>query len=668
MSDSILFYTPVDKKVQDKLNTRKNYYKSEDRSSGAHAWLFQKMAWATAQAYNESTGKSKAISIPQRGGLGKLGKGDISSGGMYKNAIKPTGAYPISGRFTPKPHINSVKITNEGDLGSLVKSEVSFAVYSLSDLNLCQPFFDIGAKLAIQYGWNDAGQAGGSTGNFEGTIYNFTYSVNSEGGFDCISYGMAAGINTLTGDIKAGSDSAGRKTTDATGNEIEAGSIIGEIDVLVASATTLGHSAINADGIGAIMYPTSWGSSAELAPATVVESDTPHYYISLEKLVEIINNKVLRAAGGDKFNKLVIKCNSDITKGSMPAVDKLVSGNPLQVLFPGFGNYGTHNLFSTDFVTEMQKGDLSKTMINISWLLEMLKTMGTLTVSQQKSANNSVGKFLQNILDSIHINSGTRFKLSIVSNPKDDTEVLITDPDYIDAAVEAYPITAVTEDSICRSISLTSKVPDLLATGAYIGNTNTLASMGAGPGSANGTIIKKAAPPPAPIPVKPAQTPPQILVLAPTGSTTPVLTVGNLLGTTPLPNTTAPITSTFPPGTPEYQLDIAKKNIDAVMLGPTSNNVNALQAALKRMYTEGSNADGTNRIKETIPFPIDFSCTLDGIEGFICGNAITCNYLPTVYTQKTKVAFTIFRIEHTIAGNDWTTSLSTLCRFLPSTY
>jgi len=369
----------------------------------------------------------------------------------------------------------------------------------------------------------------------------------------------------------------------------------------------------------------------------------------------------LRAAGGPKFNKLVIKCNSDITKGSMPAADKLVSGNPLQVLFPGFGNYGTHNLFSTDYVTEMQKGDLSKTMINIQWLKQMLKTMGTLTVDAQKSANNSIGKFFQNILDTIHINSGTRFKLSLVSNPTDDAEILITDPDYVDSAVEAYEITAVTEDSICRSISLTSKVPDKMATAAFIGNTNTLVSMGAGPGSLNGTITKNPPPPPAP----PKPTP---LVLAPTGSASGSLTLGNLLGITPLPGAAPLITSTFPPGTPEYQFDIAKKTMDAVNLGPTSDNITAMQAAIKRMYVEGSNADNTNRVKEAIPFPINFSCTLDGIEGFICGNAITCNYLPTVYKQKTKVAFTILKIEHNIAGNDWTTTLSTLCRFLPSKY
>ena len=205
-----VFYTAVDGKVSSILDARKSYYRSEDRSSGAHKWLFQKMAWATAYAYNEANKKSKSLAVSTQGGLGKI-QGDTSSGGLYKNAAFPSSQYSDAGRFIPKPHINSVKISNEGDFGSLKKSEVSFTVYSRADLDSCQPFFDLGANLSIQYGWNDAGGAGGPNGQFDGTIYNFTYSVNANGGFDCTSYGIGKGINALGGDAKAASDSDGKK-------------------------------------------------------------------------------------------------------------------------------------------------------------------------------------------------------------------------------------------------------------------------------------------------------------------------------------------------------------------------------------------------------------------------------------------------------------------------
>lgn len=691
-----IFYTAVEESVTTPLNLRKIYYESADRNSAMHAWLFQKMAYASAEAYNEVTGKLKFLSTPIRGGLGKIKSDGNSSGGLYKNVFKPKDSYPKGGRFTPKPHINSVKISNEGDFGSLKKSEVAFTVYTLTDLNDCQPFFDLGANLQIKYGWNDAGGAGGKTGTFDGVIYNFTYSVNSEGAFDCVSYGMSAGINTLTGDTKASSDSGGKKATDAAGNEVQATTIIGEIDILVLNAASLAENAIDSNGIGAIRFPTSWGSDETPPPAAPVSGsaavsgasaatttpatgttattpaatanttatptstipwlpstttpttppapispympappsefptvtpwssllgslvlDQPHYYISLEKIVELVNNKVLRAAGGPRFSRLIIKCNGTVTKCNVPPADKLVSGNPLQVLFPGFGNYGTHTFFTTDYVTEMKNGDLSKAMISVDWLKETLKAMGTLTADAQKSANKSVGKFLQNILDLIHINSGTRFKLSLVSNPKDDREILIADANYVETRVVPYEITAVTKNSICRSISLTSSVPSDVAAAAFIANTNTLAPLGVGIGSIN-----------------------------------------------KIPDATTTVS-----GSAQEQFEIAKKNIDAANLGPNTDNVIAMQAAIKRLYVGGSNSGGTNREKESVPFPISFSCTLDGIEGIVFGNTITSNYLPTAYQtdKKTpKVAFTVTKVEHNIAGNDWTTTISTVCRTLPT--
>jgi hypothetical protein len=265
----------------------------------------------------------------------------------------------------------------------------------------------------------------------------------------------------------------------------------------------------------------------------------------------------------------------------------------------------------------MKNGDLSKALISVDWLKETLKAMGTLTADAQKSANKSVGKFLQNILDLIHINSGTRFKLSLVSNPKDDREILIADANYVETRVVPYEITAVTKNSICRSISLTSAVPSDVAAAAFIANTNTLAPLGVGIGSIN-----------------------------------------------KIPDATTTVS-----GSAQEQFEIAKKNIDAANLGPNTDNVIAMQAAIKRLYVGGSNSGGTNREKESVPFPISFSCTLDGIEGIVFGNTITSNYLPTAYQtdKKTpKVAFTVTKVEHSIAGNDWTTTISTVCRTLPT--
>jgi hypothetical protein len=107
-------------------------------------------------------------------------------------------------------------------------------------------------------------------------------------------------------------------------------------------------------------------------------------------------------------------------------------------------------------------------------------------------------------------------------------------------------------------------------------------------------------------------------------------------------------------------LEQAKLNIASQFVTP--DNVKALEAALRR---DQSGDNGATNGKEAIPFPLDYSVTLDGIEGFVFGNVITTNYLPAVYkSPKVKLAFTVTKVNHNIAGGDWTTTLNTVCRVI----
>ena len=173
-------------------------------------------------------------------------------------------------------------------------------------------------------------------------------------------------------------------------------------------------------------------------------------------------------------------------------------------------------------------------------------------------------------------------------------------------------LTAVTKDSICRSISLAAKIPSALSTMAYTKNANTLSD-------ANGTGLS------------------------------------GLSGGTPPPPEN--------PETAELTLTEIRTAIDSAPL--TTTTITSLESALKRQYIGGNDPTVTN---EAVAYPIDFSATIDGLEGFIFGNAITTNYLPSVYHDATgqKVAFTITKVEHTVSNNDWTTTLSTVCRIRPT--
>ena len=64
---------------------------------------------------------------------------------------------------------------------------------------------------------------------------------------------------------------------------------------------------------------------------------------------------------------------------------------------------------------------------------------------------------------------------------------------------------------------------------------------------------------------------------------------------------------------------------------------------------------------KTAVFPISYKVTLDGINGFLYGNAITTNWLPKQYRDD-RVYWTVKTITHTIQNNDWTTELEAIYR------
>jgi hypothetical protein len=581
------------------------------RSSEVLKWLYQKMAWATATANNpKKSGRSASLTLPTGGGLGP-------------NGLYTPGNSGVDGRHIPVPHITSVKISNEGDFGSIKKCELAFTVYSLSELNSKQAFFDIGGELHVSYGWDQDGGYGGEDGYFEGVIYNFNYSVRPGGGFDCISYGMSAGINTITGNVRAASDSNGQKYEDSLGHEAPVNDFASEVDRRVMESVDIDSNTINtSSGIGCIEMPTSWAASEnsnESKDASKnggeAESDDPYYYISLEEITKIIVEKVLRGAGGSAMSEFNIRCDGTITKGAIPndsgPDSMLVSGNPLEVIFPGHGYYGENSNYGFDgsgFDSSFNSGDLSKIMVNVDWLADQFENIGKNTADKAKSPDMSIAKFFKIIFDSIYRNSGTRIQLALVEdiNDKDGYTFVITDINYYDDAVPITTITAVTNGSICRSLSLVSKVPSEMQMAAYIGNTSTIAG-----------------------------------------------TNGNIGPATDAPGNKPSYNSV------REDLKAAKANIDAS--GLTPEYISQLQNAIKAVFTLVEDASKSDHAPA---YPLSFSATVDGIEGFEFGDAVTTNYLPDSYAGS-GICFTVTHVTHQIANNDWTTTIETVCRLIP---
>jgi GH24 family phage-related lysozyme (muramidase) len=148
------------------------------------------------------------------------GGSDLTS---LRYGVGPNGAYGLGGNeqgYQPMPGIESITIDTKGTLGSLREANIGFKVWNMTQLNVIEAlYFRLGYTMFLEWGQvnyfdnNNVYQnkAGGidffdyvgkkeslqhavkekvksSNGNYDamiGTVSNFYYSFNNEGGFDC---------------------------------------------------------------------------------------------------------------------------------------------------------------------------------------------------------------------------------------------------------------------------------------------------------------------------------------------------------------------------------------------------------------------------------------------------------------------------------------------------
>jgi len=123
-------------------------------------------------------------------------------------------------------------------------------------------------------------------------------------------------------------------------------------------------------------------------------------------------------------------------------------------------------------------------------------------------------------------------------------------------------------------------------------------------------------------------------------------------------------------------LSVKEQNADAMgsltASGYDAASVSKAKAAIKALVNEQtpaqiaeSNQTADSADMESMPWPIEFELTCDGIEGFQFGDTISSKHLPARYRKKGgsgKIVFTVVSYSHTIAENDWSTTVKALAR------
>lgn len=644
-----IFYSPIDHAVADALNTRKEYYGSMQRTSSAHSWLHQKMAWAEAKAFvirmnpdskglftqlEENGGDVEKLDVtarstlllPTTGGFAKRTGGEQTSAGMYNSERDMSDV----GRWSVKPHLNKVVISHNGDWGSTKSAELQFSVYNKADLSKQISFLTIGAYVEISYGWSTNTGAEGKPGKYKGIVHNFNYNVNEYGGFDCTAFLIGPGFSIFSSRADA-SILTNLKLTDANSGAVYASTLIGLLTYLVSETkNTLVSSVYTSNiykGIGLIQPMITEIPQA----ANKVSQDysfVKNYYISLERLISVVNYIFLTASNQkvDLNANLTqpISCDSIHTRVAPISNTKdFVSANPLECIFPGFFSYASNLGISyansyeeinnsyrfADYESDMTSGDASKIMININWIIDMLNDLS----DQSNAADRRFAEFFDKVLSMIYQNSGERWALAVVQDTHDPYQFYISDINYVHDDVLPYVVTSVTKNGIARATSIQGKVPSELAAAAQVASVTALTSDARGLSKIYQNITGES-------------------------TNTPVFSIveyNKLLN----------------------NLAVAKNNV--VGQGISVESVNNLRSILKAVYLSDQPGQDMSQIR--IPFPLDFTFVLDGIDGIVFGNAVTSNYLPEIYSAS-NTSFTVTKVIHTIADNDWTTTCNTVCR------
>jgi len=103
--------------------------------------------------------------------------------------------------------------------------------------------------------------------------------------------------------------------------------------------------------------------------------------------------------------------------------------------------------------------------------------------------------------------------------------------------------------------------------------------------------------------------------------------------------------------------DIAKYVKDIGTAPPTPDVTEGLKAALAA-YKQ--HMDDQLEVNDYNMYPINMSCTMEGVDGIWFGNIVTTNWLPKRYQDS--IVFMVTKVTQRVSDGDWTTELETQCR------
>lgn len=695
------FYRQVDDYVQNELNQRAHFYGRKVRSTraGAYetglAWTYQRKSWARVKSINPAYT------------LGMAGSK------LMSNRIGDLTLYNTQRNVPNKGLLQSLEISNEGTIGSLMKGKFTFILYPYMttagfELGVVErAFFTPGNEVEVSWGWSvSAASAAACHGRFKGIIYNFNWSVNADLSItaDCSIVSAASIALGHSGDLSTKKDEI-NPPSNVLGNPIPGPNLAAVIDRDLATpgftalATlapgTLGPAVPGVEGLGlpvpassgvatsAPYIPEYWAiglphqevepetnapAPAGTAASSISRVTAPppavpktYFYIKFGVVCDFINRLIdtLEATAGTTEvmgNLFEVQVWHNFT-----AYNPICrSAYPFDVYFGDnqMGNYGpTCNPFATiNMLRTIPPGTVSGVDIAIGNILlgtDFVKNTYKEFVEENSTniPHKNITSLLDAIVKKINAASGDMYQLSVVQYDQVNAgftgtapavamnragrsilsvEDTLLSPTHT-AQVTPYMFGVNIFRPLIKSAQISCKPPAAMATAAY-------ASARTGGAGAN---------------------------LKPNNSS---------VDSTPSIDKDAAAfnEARIGPGagTTGVQADIEAK----VAAGGASGFNNAWgeqlrgslaawkKNAIARPQASIAGANNATHWLNAAAYPIDFTITIDGINGFKFGDVIKTTAIPKRYNTYYGMVFTVTKISHKIDASTWETTLQTKAR------
>jgi hypothetical protein len=592
-------------------------------------------------------------------------KPETSVNSMYEAGLK-----------RPKPTITGVDVKKQGELGTTKRATVYITAYTdeqLIELQKC--YFIPGMTARVQWGWsvsatgkaapypvsgikpdaeaicemNTIAESNPHYNGIQGLVGNFSYGLDENGYWDC-SIEITAASEAI-GESKVGTydcDCARSFTAESEDGDSEVvdkrSNLFTFLFDINISAQDENFSAFrryeaNVAAIAAQVNETptvlavnyegedrNESGGSEQSFWSFGNFDTTEGYISWSTLEAAINKYCIPSNGGNytlgKVASQRIEIPSDAKLDSSDPRICVIGGSPGLTAAIGAGDViikggAIPNTWSPN------KMYLNDIMLNCIFLMNELKSV--------EQGDNTIRSFITNVLNKVNDCCGGIWDLEVVStteNCADPTKVptitIIDTKKYEPGAV--YELPSLPIKSALRSFKLDMKMSSAMKSQALYSNGEKQNAKGSACDAVG---------------------------FRPFG-----------LSTGAVKNAAIPRADTKPPC--DCESSPAKADH-----GGETKSISQLLEDMYAAVSDGTTSAVRSAIIENVTkdvekckgvmLPFDFSFTLDGIGGFSFGQMVSSTRIPAALREQFE--WQITAVEHNVTVQDWTTTVSTVCRY-----